>query len=122
MGKTAPASPLRDAAEALDRELDRYAALADDLRREPASSEKSLRRSGRLLQNLADSEAMLRQHLGGLVAAIDARRRQQEATAGEVARLTTAIQGRTELFDALLQRCDTLAKRATQANLTLQRR
>jgi chromosome segregation ATPase len=122
MAKAAPPSPLRDAAESLDRELDRYAALADDLRREPATSEKSLRRSGRLLQNLSDSEALLRQHLGGLVAAIDARRRQQEATADEVVRLTATVQGRTELFDELLRRCDALAKRATQANLTLQRR
>lgn len=122
MAKAAPPSPLRDAAEALDRELDRYATLADDLRREPVTSEKSLRRSGRLLQNLADSEALLRQHLGGLVAAIDARRRQQETTAADVVRLTAAIQGRTELFDDLLRRCSMLAQRATDANLTLQRR
>ena len=41
-------SPLRDAAEALDRELERYAELAADLKREPATSEKSLRRSARI--------------------------------------------------------------------------
>jgi hypothetical protein len=79
-------SPLRDAAEALDRELERYAALAADLKREPATSEKSLRRSARILQGLAETEQLLGQHLGRLVAAIDARRTQQEATTAEVQR------------------------------------
>ena len=80
-------SPLRDAAEALDRELERYATLAADLKREPATSEKSLRRSARILQGLAETEQLLGQHLGRLVAAIDARRIQQEATTAEVQHL-----------------------------------
>ena len=48
MRKSALPSPFRDAAEALDRELERYATLAGELRREPVTSEKSLRRSARI--------------------------------------------------------------------------
>jgi chromosome segregation ATPase len=113
-------SPLRDAAEALDRELERYGSLAADLRHEPATSEKSLRRSARILQGLGESEQLLGQHLGRLVAAIDARRQQQEATVAEVQRLAEGVRRRAELFGALLQRCDALAKKAAHANSILQ--
>jgi chromosome segregation ATPase len=113
-------SPLRDAAEALDRELERYAALAADLKREPATSEKSLRRSARILQGLAETEQQLGQQLGRLVAAIEARRTQQEATTAEVQRLAGLVQSRTSLFADLLQRCDALAKKAAEAGSTLQ--
>ena len=115
-------SPLCEAADALDQELDRYATLAGDLRSEPANSEKGLRRCARILQGLAESEEQLRRRLGRLVTAIDTRRRQQEATAAEVARLTDLVQERTRLFQDLLVRCDSLAKRATQANAMLKRR
>src|SRR5215468_1947269 len=102
-------SPLRDAAEALDRELERYASLAAELAREPATSEKSLRRSARILQGLGETEQLLGQHLGRLVAAIDARRVQQEATVADVQRLAERLRDRSQLFGELLQRCDALA-------------
>ena len=120
MRKPALSSPLRDAAEALDQALERYAALADDLRHEPATSEKSLRRSARILQALGETEQLLGQHLGRLVEAIDARRRRQEATVTDVQRLAEGLRERSELFGSLLQRCDALAKRAADANAVLQ--
>ena len=122
MRKPVLPSPLRDAAEALDREIERYAALAEDLRREPGTSEKSLRRSARLLQGLAETEALLGQHLGRLVAAVDARRAQQEAATADVQRLAALVQARTQLFAQLLERCDALAKRAAHASTSLQQR
>ena len=115
-------SPLRDAAEALDRELERYAELAADLRREPATTEKGLRRSARILQGPGETEQLLAQHLGRLVAAIDARRAQQETTTAKVQRLAALVQGRSLLFGDLLQRCDALAKKAAEASATLQQR
>jgi ABC-type transporter Mla subunit MlaD len=120
MRKPAVSSPLRDAAEALDQALERYATLADDLRHEPATSEKSLRRSARILQALGETEQLLGQNLGRLVEAIDTRRRRQEATVADVQRLAEALRERSELFGELLRRCDALAKRAADANAVLQ--
>jgi ABC-type transporter Mla subunit MlaD len=120
MRKPALSSPLRDAAEALDQALERYATLADDLRHEPATSEKSLRRSARILQALGETEQLLGQNLGRLVEAIDARRRRQEATVSDVQRLAESLRGRSELFGELLKRCDALAKHAADANAILQ--
>ena len=122
MRKPALPSPLRDAAEALDRELERYGELAADLGRESGATEKSLRRSARILQGLAETEQLLGQHLGRLVAAIEARRTQQEATTAEVQRLAALVQGRSQLFGELLARCDALAKKAAQASAVLQER
>jgi DNA repair exonuclease SbcCD ATPase subunit len=120
MRKPVRSSPLRDAAEALDEALERYAELAADLEREPATSEKSLRRSARILQSLGETERVLGQQLGRLVEAIDARRRRQEATVADVQRLAEELRERSELFGQLLQRCDVLAKRAAEANAVLQ--
>jgi chromosome segregation ATPase len=122
MRKTALPSPLRDAAEALDRELVRYDALTADLRREPATTEKSLRRSARILQGLAETEQLLTQHLGRLVAAIESRRTAQEATTAEVQRLAALVGERSRLFGELLGRCNALAKKAADASATLQQR
>jgi chromosome segregation ATPase len=121
MRKAQLPSPLRDAAEALDRELERYDALAAELRREPATSEKSLRRSARILEGLSEAEGLLGQCLGRLVAAIDARRRQQEATVADVQRLALAVQERGGRFAELMARWDALARRAADANAELQR-
>jgi ABC-type transporter Mla subunit MlaD len=115
-----PPSPLRDAAQALDQELERYGALAAELGREPATTEKSLRRSARLLQGLGETEHLLGQHLGRLVAAIEARREQQEATVAKVQHLAEHVRERSQLFGELLGRCDTLAKKAAAANAVLQ--
>jgi hypothetical protein len=120
MRKPALPSPLRDAAEALDQALERYATLAADLQREPATSEKSLRRSARILQALGETEQLLAQQLGRLVEAIDARRRRQETTVADVQRLADGLRERSELFGELLKRCDALAKRAADANAVLQ--
>jgi hypothetical protein len=114
-------SPLRDAADALDRELARYGSLAAELARESATSEKGLRRCARLLAGLAETEQLLAQHLGALVAAIDARRQAQETSAAEVQRLATLVQERTALFQGLLERCDALGKQAALVNAELQR-
>jgi chromosome segregation ATPase len=122
MRKPALPSPLRDAAEALDRELARYDALTADLRREPATTEESLRRSARILQGLAETEQLLAQHLGRLVAAIDARRVAQETTTAEVQRLAAIVADRSRIFGELLARCDALAKKAAQASAALQER
>jgi uncharacterized coiled-coil DUF342 family protein len=122
MRKPAPSSPLRDAAEALDRELERYGSLAAELKRESATSEKGLRRCARLLAGLADAEQELAQHLGRLVAAIDARRRAQEASAAEIERVAAVVQERSHLFQELLARCDALGKRAAAVNAELQER
>ena len=122
MRKSALPSPLRDAAEALDRELARYDALTADLRREPATTEKSLRRSARILQGLAETEQLLAQHLGRLVTAIDARRAAQETTTAEVQRLAALVEARSRLFGELLERCNALARKAADASVTLQQR
>src|SRR5262249_22995946 len=100
--------------------LERYAELAQDLHREPATSEKSLRRSARILQSLGETEQLLGQNLGRLVEAIDARRRRQETTVADVQRLAEGLRARSELFGELLQRCDALARRAADANAVLQ--
>jgi hypothetical protein len=121
MAKPAVPSPLRDAAEALDRELERYGSLAAELRRESPTSEKGLRRSAHLLAGLAETEQLLAQHLGALVAAIDTRRRAQEANAAEVERLAALVKERTEAFQSLLARCDALGKKAAVVNADLQR-
>jgi uncharacterized coiled-coil DUF342 family protein len=122
MRKSAPPSPLRDAAEALDRELERYGSLAAELKRESATSEKGLRRCARLLAGLGETEQLLAQHLGRLVAAIDARRQTQEANAAEVQRVAAMVQERSALFQHLLERCDALGKRTAVVNAELQER
>jgi len=120
MPKSVTRSPLRDAAEALDQELERYGSLAADLERESPTSEKGLRRCARLLAGLAETEQLLAQHLGTLVAAIETRRRAQEASAAEVQRLAGLVQERTRLFQSLLERCDALGKKAAVVNADLQ--
>jgi hypothetical protein len=69
---------------------------------------------------MTDAEDVLAQCLARLVAAIDARRRRQEATVADVQRLAVAVHDRSRRLVDLLQRWEALARQAADANAELQ--
>src|SRR5262245_45707127 len=100
------------AAEALERELDRYEQVAANLERERLDSEKTLRRAAQALSTVGDIGTRLGEHLGALLSAITIVRERQEALTATIRTSAERIQQRSEALGALLQRWATLGEHA----------
>jgi ABC-type transporter Mla subunit MlaD len=116
-----PDGELTAAADTLERELERHAALAAELQRESLDSEKSLRRAGRVLATLRDTEARLAELLAALVDAIAAARDRQQAQADAAAACAGRISERSDVLNALLQRWNTIGEEAAALTRLVQR-
>jgi len=113
-------SELVTAARALDAELARFEALAEQLQAAPLQSEKHLERASAMLQGLADLDEQLRAHVAALVGAISKMRDRQQARAEAVHERAQALQQRTEVFKALLVRYGALGQSAGELNVRMQ--
>ncbi|MFP2902327.1 hypothetical protein [Corallococcus sp. 4LFB] len=117
---TPPSSELVSAAQALDAELLRFEALAEQLKEAPLTSEKQLERASKTLKDLADLDDALRMRVGALVQAITGVRNRQQAQADAVNVRAQELQQRTEVFKDLLTRYGALGQSAADLNGRMQ--
>ncbi len=120
MAQSAVPGALTAAAEALERELQRYESLVRDLARERLDSEKALRRAGQVLDNVHECEVRLHAHLAALGEAVVETRDRQESCAGTVAERTADIAQRTDALGALLDRWKALGDEAAEVSRLVQ--
>jgi hypothetical protein len=115
-----PSSELVAAAEALESQLTRFESLADQLRKAPLNSEKSLERASKLLRDVAEQDQVLNASVSALVAAVTAARDRQQVQAEAVNARAEELQRRAETFKALLERYGALGGSAAELNLRMQ--
>jgi hypothetical protein len=113
--KSAP-SPLLAAAQMFDSELAHLEDLATQLERAPISSEKTLLRSGALLDEAGKTHERLGGCLTSLVAAIETTRVRQQAALDRVLEETRRVQARNNEYRELMLRFAALGARAREAN------
>ncbi|ADO68560.1 hypothetical protein [Stigmatella aurantiaca] len=115
-----PSSELVSAADALDAQLRRFESLADQFRRAPLNSEKSLERASRLLREVAEQDGVLNESVSALVAAVAKTRDRQQKEADSVNAHAQHLQERAETFKALLGRYGALGQSAAELNQRMQ--
>jgi chromosome segregation ATPase len=115
-----PSSELTSAAEALEAQLRRFESLADQFRRSPLNSEKSLERASKLLRDVAEQDGLLNASVSALVAAVAKTRDRQQQEADSVNAHALHLQQRAELFKALLERYGALGQSAAELNQRMQ--
>jgi chromosome segregation ATPase len=111
---------LAEAAAALEAELARYEALATGLGREKLTSEKQLRRAGRVLQELQTSESRLAAQLQVLVGAIATARERQQQHAERVRTRAGEIEARSTRLADLLTGLQRIGERAGEVTAVVQ--
>jgi uncharacterized coiled-coil DUF342 family protein len=109
-------SSLVVAAAALDDELRRYDALADEARRSSINSAKTLERAVRIVQESTGRNETVQEKLRGLVAEIEASRVRQVESLNALLEAAKHAQARSEQYDALMQRFAALGESARQVN------
>lgn len=115
-----PSSELVVAAEALETQLKRFEALAEQLRKTPLNSEKNLERASKLLRDVAEMDQQLNGSVSALVTAVTASRDRQHAQAEAVNAYAQELQNRAETFRALLERYGALGQSAAELNQRMQ--
>lgn len=116
----APSSELTTAAEALETQLLRFEALAEQLRKAPLNSEKSLERASKLLRDVAEQDRVLNESVSALVNAVSAARDRQHAQAEAVNARAQELQQRAETFKSVLERYGALGQSAAELNQRMQ--
>jgi len=97
-------SELSEAALSLDRELRRFADLADQAGRLKLNTEKNLERATEALTRAAESQDKINAHVQQLVAAVSVTRQKQEIDAAALMKRAEEIAGRRKEFAEVLQR------------------
>jgi uncharacterized protein YoxC len=115
-----PSSELVAAAEALDAQLTRFESLADQFRKSPLNSEKSLERASKLLRDVAEQDQQLNASVSALVAAVTATRDRQQVQAESVNARAQELQQRADTFKSLLDRYGALGQSAAELNQRMQ--
>jgi len=105
-------SPLVRAAAALDEELRRYDALAEEASQVQISSGKTLERAAKIVQESTSRNDTLQEKLRELVAQIEAARLRQVESLGVLLEAARRTQSRSEQYDAILQRFGALGESA----------
>jgi hypothetical protein len=105
-------SPLVLAATALDGELQRYDALAEEARGVQISSGKTLERAVKLVQESTARTGTLQEMLKELVAQIEAARLRQVDSLNVLLEAAKRTQQRSEQYEALLKRFSALGESA----------
>ena len=116
MSKKEPDSPLVEAAQAVDRELESFSDLAAAFRRETFATQKSIDRGGQLLQQIAEADQRLGRALTDLVQAIGVARDEQAARAEAVTARARELQQRDATLRELLVRYQALGDVAARVN------
>ena len=115
-----PTSELVAAAEALEAQLTRFESLAEQFRKAPLNSEKSLERASKLLRDVAEQDQQLNASVSALVAAVTATRNRQQTQAESVNERAQELQARAEAFKTLLERYGALGQSAAELNQRMQ--
>jgi cytochrome c556 len=113
-------SELVAAAEALEAQLTRFESLAEQFRKAPLNSEKSLERASKLLRDVAEQDQQLNASVSALVAAVTATRDRQQTQAESVNARAQELQQRAETFKTLLERYGALGQSAAELNQRMQ--
>jgi hypothetical protein len=109
-------SPLVLAAAALDEELRRYDALADEAKRSHIDSGKTLERAVRVVQESTAHNESVHQKLRGLVKEIEEARVRQVESLNVLLEAAKRAQARSEQYEALLKRFAALGETARRVN------
>jgi hypothetical protein len=104
------------AAAALDHELRRYDSLAEEARRSPINSAKTLARAVRIVQESAGLNETVQDKLRELVAQIEESRTRQVESLNTLLEAARRAQSRTEQYSALMKRFEALGVSAREAN------
>lgn len=107
-------SPLVIAAAALDEELRRYDALADEAKRAPINSNKTLQRAIAIVNESTSRNEVIQEKLRGLVAQIEEARLRQVESLNALLEAAKHAQARSEQYDALLNRFGALGDSARE--------
>ena len=118
---TKPAdAPLVAAAEAFDETLQRFAALANSLRKGSLDSQRNLERAAEALNEVAGCEEELQAHAQALMAALGSARDAQQAQAETVRVRALEIQARSEELARLMRGFEAIGKDAAALNASAQ--
>jgi hypothetical protein len=118
---TKPAdAPLVAAAEAFDETLQRFAALANSLRKGSLDSQRNLERAAEALNEVAGCEEELQAHAQALMAALGSARDAQQAQAETVRVRALEIQARSEVLARLMRGFEAIGKDAAALNASAQ--
>jgi chromosome segregation ATPase len=110
--KSEARTALSQAVQALDDELARFDQLAQAARRVPLTSERNLEKAARAINDAAESQKRVTEHIQRLIEAISAAREKHDATASELVQTRDQVQARGERYQAQLARFAALGKEA----------
>ena len=96
------ASPLVEAAEELESELERFESIVAEALRSNLDSQKGLERAADMLKSVVAADERISQKVGTLVAAVQATRARREERAAAVGRRAQEIEARSHVFAGLL--------------------
>ena len=113
-------APLVAAAEAFDETLQRFAALANSLRKGSLDSQRNLERAAEALNEVAGCEEELQAHAQALMAALGSARDAQQAQAETVRVRALEIQARSEELARLMRGFEAIGKDAAALNASAQ--
>jgi hypothetical protein len=117
-GKRKPQSPLLEAAQAFDEELNSYLHLSEAFQRAPLASSKHLERVNELLGQIAASEQRLAACGQRLADAVGGARDRQESQAKLTVERIPEVKTRMEQLRSLLSQFEELGKEAGALNQT----
>jgi hypothetical protein len=104
------------AAAALDEELRRYDSLAEEAKRSPINTGKTLERAVRIVQESTGRNATVQDKLRELVAQIEESRTRQVASLNTLLEAARHAQLRSEQYNALMTRFAALGESAREVN------
>ena len=106
------ATPLSAAVQRLDDELARFDQLAQSARKIQLTSERNLEKAARAINDAAESQRRVTEHIALLIEAISSARTRHDAVAAELLTTRDDVQARAERFEAQLGRFAALGKEA----------
>jgi len=109
-------SPLLEAVQALDDELARFEQLAHAAGKVPLTSERNLEKAARAINDAADSQRRVNEHIQRLIEAISAARTTHDAVAETLVKTRDDVQARADRFTVQLGRLSTLGKEAAEVS------
>lgn len=112
MTKNGADTPLLTAVQRLDEELARFNQLAQTARKIQLTSERNLEKAARAINDAAESQRRVTEHIALLIEAISNARTRHDAVATELLTTRDDVQARAERFQAQLGRFAALGKEA----------
>ena len=112
MTKNGADTPLQTAVQRLDEELARFEQLAQSARKIQLTSERNLDKAARAVNDAAESQRRVNEHIQGLIAAISEARTRHDAVATELLTTRDEVEARAVRFQAQLARFGAIGKEA----------